>query len=181
MRFFGSGSSRQRSCPACEERIAAEASFCPSCFMVFRPQGAAALRKHLQGGRIPGDVYLLRKLQAADPDAGPVERSPVVDPPAPPSASAAPPPPAAPVEPSERLVVPDPLALFQDDLEPEEIAIPSEPLGVEESSSQELELPLEPPVKPQRGTRTGLPSLFRFGSPLPPPARTVREIPVLVA
>jgi len=59
--------------------------------------------------------------------------------------------------------------------------MPPEPPGIEEPSSQELELPLEPPVKPQRGTRTGLPSLFRFGSPLPPPARTVQEIPGLVA
>ncbi len=72
--FSGRGSDKRRTCPACEQKIAATANFCPSCYMVFRPEGAADLREHLQGGRVPSDIYLLRRLQAEDPDAGPVVR-----------------------------------------------------------------------------------------------------------
>jgi hypothetical protein len=43
--------------------------------MVFRPEGAVALRAYLQGAKIPADIYMLRKLQTDDPDAGPVTRS----------------------------------------------------------------------------------------------------------
>jgi hypothetical protein len=40
--------------------------------MVFRPEGAAALREYLQGARVPPDIYLLRKMHTEDPNAGPV-------------------------------------------------------------------------------------------------------------
>src|SRR5512135_1436862 len=76
LRLFGAGSIRARSCPACERNVKADATFCPSCYMVFRPEGAAALREFLQGGRVPPDVYLLRKMQTEDPDAGPVTCAP---------------------------------------------------------------------------------------------------------
>ncbi len=65
--------------------------------MVFRAEGAADLREFLRGGRVPSDVYLLRKMQAEDPDLGPVilevpapRTAPPVEVPAPPSS----PPPA---------------------------------------------------------------------------------------
>ena len=82
--FGGQEDSKVRKCPACESKIAAEATFCPSCFLVIRPEGSADLRAHLRGARIPTDVYLLRKMQAEDPNAGPVVRVPT-------EASAAPP------------------------------------------------------------------------------------------
>ncbi len=87
--FLGGRGGRVRSCPACEERVEPDATFCPSCYMVFRPEGAADLRQHLRGSRIPADVYLRRKMQAVDPDLGPVvpvpveERTPPPPPPAP--------------------------------------------------------------------------------------------------
>ena len=74
LRLFGAGSTRVRPCPACERKIKADATFCPACYMVFRPEGAADLREFLQGARIPADVYLLRKMQSGDPNAGPVTR-----------------------------------------------------------------------------------------------------------
>ena len=106
LRLFGAGSStRVRSCPACERKIKADVTFCPSCYMVFRPEGSAALREYLQGARIPGDVYLLRKMQSEDPNAGPVTRvsapagAAKVSPPEPALASSAESPPA-PFEPT---------------------------------------------------------------------------------
>jgi hypothetical protein len=180
LRLFGGGFSRLRSCPACEEKIAAEASFCPSCYMVFRPDGAVALREHLRGGRVPTDVYLLRKLQTQDPDAGPVERRAAPPPQAP--APVPPPPPAVEAD-AELLVAPDPLAFFNDDPEPlpepavEEIAPFAEPPATE----RELLLPLEPPSKAPPKVRTGAEVFFRFGSPLPPPTRTLGELPRLLA
>lgn len=74
LRLFGGGSEKVRACPACEHEIAAQATFCPSCYMVFRPEGAAELRKYLHGSRVPADVYLLRKMQTEDPNTGPVIR-----------------------------------------------------------------------------------------------------------
>ena len=74
--FGGRENDKGRTCPACEQNVAAAATFCPSCYMVFRPEGAADLREHLQGGRIPSDVYLLRKMQVEVPETGPVVREP---------------------------------------------------------------------------------------------------------
>ena len=72
--LFGAGTTQIRACPACERKIKADATFCPTCYMVFRPEGSAALREYLHGERVPADVYLLRKMQTEDPDAGPVTR-----------------------------------------------------------------------------------------------------------
>jgi hypothetical protein len=187
LRLFGGGSSRVRSCPACEEKVAADASFCPSCYMVFRPEGALALREHLRGGRVPTDVYLLRKLQTQDPDAGPVERRAVPEPVVPP---AEPVPVSSPDSPAlsdtEPLVIPDPLALFQDDPEPavEPIVEPAVELPVQAADAvepeREPELPLEPPSTVPSQVRRGVEAFFRFGSPLPPPTRTAEDLPRLL-
>lgn len=75
MRLFKAGTGGgARRCPACERSVGSEATFCPFCYMVFRPEGASDLRRHLHGERVPADVYLRRKMQAQDPDAGPVVR-----------------------------------------------------------------------------------------------------------
>ncbi len=147
--------------------------------MVFRPEGAVALRAHLRGGRIPSDVYLLRKLQTQDPDAGPVERRPAPEPVAQSPEPEAPPPPspAAPAD-TEPLVIPDPLALFQDD--PEPAVLPTIEAADLPEPEREPQLPLEPPVKAPPQARRGVEAFFGFGSPLPPPTRTAEELPRLV-
>src|SRR5512138_545243 len=93
--FTRGGGGKARSCPACEGPVVPDATFCPSCYMIFRPEGAADLRQHLHGTRVPADVYLRRKLQTVDPDLGPVVRLPAAEPAAPPPATE----PAAPLLP----------------------------------------------------------------------------------
>lgn len=184
LRLFGAGSStRVRSCPACERKIKADATFCPSCYMVFRPEGSAALREYLQGARIPGDVYLLRKMQSEDPNAGPVMRAS-----APAGVAQVPPPESAPASSAE-----SPPA-------PSEPTIPPPP-QVESAaprpapSSVEAPTPAEQPriekgPGPQDGptvrhgvvkSRNGVEGLLAFREPLPPPAISAEDVPALFA
>ncbi|HWT79853.1 MAG TPA: zinc ribbon domain-containing protein [Candidatus Methylomirabilis sp.] len=170
--FGGQGGSRVRACPACEREIAADATFCPSCYMVIRPEGAAALREHLRGGRIPADVYLLRKMQAEDPNAGPVVRESGI--PSPPSAPepvapqnlplAAPAPAPAP-EPNTVAAAPQPPPLTPVH------SLPTKPV---ESLTSETET--APPARVWRGAQ----SLLRFVPPLPPPTHTADEASALL-
>lgn len=187
LRLFGGGFGRSRTCPACDAKVAADASFCPSCYMVFRPEGAAALREHLGGSRVPADVYLLRKLQSQDPDTGPVERKPIealTTPPPPPAPS----PPAAPVaaasapepEPADLLIAPDPLALFQD--EPELLLPDVEAASpAEDDPAPELPLTPPPPAPAPPRVRTGVESFLAFTPPLPPATRSADGLPALLA
>jgi hypothetical protein len=150
--------------------------FCPSCYLVIRPEGAAELRKHLRGGRIPTDVYLLRKMQVEDPNAGPVVRlvgnaqpsAPTLEPPVPPLA--APPPSEPPAAQSPDIVSPSPPA----------------PATSEASATMPT---ADTTGSPQReaGTRhrgqawTGVRSLLTFDPPLPPPTHSPEETPGLLA
>ena len=175
LRLFGGQGSRVRACPACEREVAAEASFCPSCYMVFRPEGAAELREFLGGGRIPADVYLLRKMQAEDPNTGPVVLEPPVAPsPSPPTEPAVPQAPAP--------VLPEPVASQESDLAVDALPSPPEPPAVAEAPAVAT---LEPPrseTNSQRGARgwKGALSLLRFDQPLPPPTHSVDEAPALL-
>ena len=173
LRLFGAGSNRVRTCPACERSVEVDATFCPSCYMVFRPEGAAALREFLQGARVPADVYLLRKMQTEDPDAGPVTCAPpgqtglrqaapagpppippVAAPSASPSASAKPPALAEPV-------IPDPAA----------------PLAPAETSESRESHGGRSRLK----SRNGVEGFLTFAKPLPPPARSPEDLPALFA
>jgi hypothetical protein len=156
LRLFGGGNTRVRACPACERKIKADATFCPSCYMVFRPEGAAALREYLQGARVPADVYLLRKMQSEDPNTGPVTRA------AP--AGSAPAVEATPPPTSEPLPAPMP------DVVPETALPASEPLP---ASPFLLVEPTSPstPIRATRGSargRNGVEGLLLFEEPLPP-------------
>jgi hypothetical protein len=202
--FGGRGSDKGRTCPACEQKIAATATFCPSCYMVFRPEGSADLREHLQGGRIPSDVYLLRRFQAEDPNTGPVVRdagrasislSPT---PAEPESS-------APVQPLE-----SPAAVLDSPSElPARAAVPPfEPViteGPVQSVAPSDTPPLIPPApaeasalptssvppavppstqmtaQPRSQGRGGIEHLLEFRAPLPPPTRSIEEVSPLFA
>jgi hypothetical protein len=185
--FGGQGSSKVRACPACEREIAAEASFCPSCYMVIRPDGAAALREYLRGGRIPADVYLLRKMQVEDPNTGPVVREspptlggpsaaePVVrqetpkpsrpEPPAPPAAglAAAAPTPASPSTPAA--VTP-----------PVVPAAPPESSTIAPTESHRGEMDSGPRTRAWKGVQ----SLLRFDPPFPPPTQSAEGASALL-
>jgi len=173
--FGGQGSGRVRACPACEREIAAQATFCPSCYMVFRPEGAAALREYLRGGRIPADVYLLRKMQAEDPNTGPVVRE---------SAAVPSPPPAA--EPVVSQVVAlsplEPAASQKSDLAAPSVPSPSGPPTAAQAPAVEtVESPhSETDTGPQARTWKGAQSLLRFHPPLPPPTHTADETSALL-
>jgi hypothetical protein len=163
--FGGQGSGRVRACPACEREVAAEATFCPSCYMVFRPEGAADLREYLRGGRIPADVYLLRKMQMEDPNTGPVVReSPAV--PRPPLAAnpAVPRPPtpshAGRVAPQE----PDLAAASAPSRPPAAAQAPA----VEPVESPRGETDTGPGARAWKGAL----SLLRFDPPFPPPTHS---------
>ncbi len=156
--FLGGRGGRVRSCPACEERVEPDATFCPSCYMVFRPEGAADLRQHLHGNRIPADVYLRRKMLAVDPDLGPVVPVPVEErtSPSPPAPTAAP-----------ALVPPDP-------------SPPPAPPPAESPARPVLAPAASAPAAPaagdrSEGKRSGARSLAEFEPPLPPPARSAEE------
>ncbi len=173
--FGGQGGGRVRVCPACERQVAAEATFCPSCYMVFRPEGAADLRGHLRGGRIPADVYLLRKMQMEDPNTGPVVReSPVV--PGPPPAAE----PVVPQAPASSL--PKPAAPQRSDLPPARPPSPSAPPAaaqapvVETVESPRSETETGPGTRAWKGTL----SLLRFDPPFPPPTHSADEAPALL-
>jgi len=165
LRLFGwQGTGKYRSCPACEQKIAADATFCPFCYMVIRPEGASDLREHLQGGRIPSDVYLLRKMQVEDGNTGPVLRHPpeppVVEPP--------------PLSPSAR---------------PEPATPAPSPSSTVKADPPQLTLPAvaEPPPPPPRSITPsqtpqwkGIFSFFKFEAPLPPATASLDELPALL-
>lgn len=176
--FGGHGSGRVRACPACEREIAAEATFCPSCYMILRPDGAADLREHLRGGRIPADVYLLRKMQAEDPNTGPVVRdSPAVPSPPPPAEAVIQQTPAASPPESTTPCVLDLAAA----------SAPSPPIPAIPAATPET--PTVTPVESHRGeTDTGpgarawrgVQTLLRFDPPFPPPTHPVDEVSALL-
>ncbi len=180
LRLFGAGgNARVRPCPACEQEIKADATFCPSCYMVFRPEGSAALREYLHGARIPADVYLLRKMQSEDPNAGPVTRASgggaprtdaeAVPPPAPPAElqSLSPPPSAPPVEslgpPSDQMPAEEPIPLD---------VPPTDPIPAGKSA---------PTARPEMKTRNGVEGLLAFREPAPPPTVSAEDAPALFA
>jgi len=181
LRLFGGGSEKVRACPACEHEIAAQATFCPSCYMVFRPGGAAELRKHLHGSRVPADVYLLRKMQAEDPNTGPVIRvSPETrsDPPAPEALA----PPQA--EPSLAPETPAPQASGSS--APVFIPVPSpslsSPPDAQAAAVEAAELPKAgASAGPKARAWKGVHSLVKFDPPLPPPTHAVEEVPAFLA
>lgn len=173
--FGGQGGSRVRACPACEREIAAEATFCPSCYMVIRPEGAADLREHLRGGRIPTDVYLLRRMQVEDPNTGPVVRA------APPAAGPAPPGAQPERAPSAESLTPKPPSPRAPD--PAAVSAPSASPAAIDAPAPALEA-----VEAPRGG-TGAASgarawklahaLLRFDPPLPPPTHSAEDAPAL--
>jgi hypothetical protein len=141
--------------------------------MVIRPEGAADLRAHLRGGRVPTDVYLLRKLQVEDPNAGPVVRLPAEAPAAPalPPASA-----ALPATSAETASSAKPLDLGNGPALAAAKAnqpAPPHPAGVAAASRGKTEPP------PKVRAWTGVHSLVKFDAPLPPPAQTVADLPTL--
>jgi hypothetical protein len=141
--------------------------------MVFRPEGAAALREFLQGGRVPPDVYLLRKMQTEDPDAGPVtcatpgqtdvrQAAPAATPAIPPVGRT----PASLAASSRR-------------------SAPAEPVGP--SAPAPLAPPEAPDAKDRQGgrsrmkSRNGVEGFLTFTAPMPPPARSPEDLPALYA
>lgn len=168
--FGGRGSDRVRTCPACEQEIAAQATFCSSCYMVFRPDGAADLRQYLQGGRVPSDVYLLRKMQVEDPNTGPVVRLPrETSPPPAPEPVATPPAPDPPVK--EAADMP----LFATPA-----AAPGAPVPAQ-AAVAEAAPPPQPAPRPRPQTRTGVEGLLEFAAPFPPATSNAEGIPGLFA
>jgi hypothetical protein len=165
LRLFGrQGTGKHRSCPACEQKIAADATFCPFCYMVIRPEGATDLREHLQGGRIPSDVYLLRKMQVEDGNTGPVLRHPA-DPLV--AESPGPPPTPRPEPPTPAASAPSPPPT-----EPPQLTLPA------------VSAPTPPPprtITPMRGPQwKGIFSFFKFEAPLPPATTSLDELPALL-
>jgi hypothetical protein len=168
--FGGRGRENVRSCPACRREIPDSATFCPSCYMVFRAEGTADLREFLQGGRIPSDVYLLRKMQAEDPDLGPVIRevsslssATPLSPPESGNPTHAPPAPG-----SEEL--------------PLLSSLPSPP-----PPGTPVQAPLDPPTapppnpSPKPAGRTSVELLLNYDRSRPPAARAAEEVPALFA
>lgn len=175
--FGGQGGGRVRTCPACEREIAAQATFCPSCYMVIRPEGAADLREYLRGGRIPADVYLLRKMQVEDPNTGPVLREPgvtagppppAVEPETPLPAAASAPPPASPP-------IPGPADVSGPSGSTPSPAAPAPPAATAESPRGEPD-----DASAARGWMWAH-SLLRFDPPLPPPTHSAGDTPALLA
>ena len=171
LRLFGAGSAQVRPCPACERKIKADATFCPSCYMVFRTEGAVALREYLQGARVPGDVYLLRKMQSEDPNAGPVTRAargPAVDL----KAAPADPPSRAPV------ISPTPAsaASAKECARPEAESLSRRPPATEKSEPREGENG-HSRVK----SRNGVEGFLAFVEPFPPLVRSTEDMPALYA
>jgi len=205
LRLFSGSSARVRACPACERTIKADAAFCPSCYMVFRPEGAAALREYLQGARIPADVYLLRKMQTEDPNTGPVTRLPreETDPGKVPLPSApAPPPPTEKIapQPVDVTLLPTPFPPPQAEEQVEPLAIdfaaPSPSPAGEEVEGADAAAPAvaEPAVaaqapasqgpsekRPRLKGRSGVEGLLTFVVPTPPSARSAADLQALFA
>lgn len=171
LRLFRSGSARVRPCPACERKIQADATFCPSCYMVFRPEGAVALREYLQGARIPADIYMLRKLQTEDPDAGPVTRATSVPIEARSTPAAEVPPPA-----SVDAIAPD---------VPDATTVSAQVDVAEPPKERGSEVSPPPHVgekdRPRSRSRNGVEGFLAFAEPFPPPARSPEDISALYA
>jgi hypothetical protein len=163
--FGGQGSGETRACPACELDIAAQATFCPFCCLVIRPEGTADLREHLRGGRIPTDVYLLRKMQVEDPNTGPVIRVSEIAPTSPPVAASDPSVPRT----QESLPFSTPFPATSQAFPPVTAA--------ESAKAPQPQTHIAPRVR----TWTGVPSLLKFEEPLPPPTRSIDETPTLFA
>jgi hypothetical protein len=175
MRLFrGHDGSKIRRCPACESKIAADATFCPSCYMVIRTEGAADLRAHLQGGRVPTDIYLLRKLQMEDPNTGPVVRLPV-------STSAAPPVsnPDATMSPATSASTPPASTALDLAIGPPLPAAKANPPATPNPASVTHDSRGKPDAPPKVRAWTGVHSLVKFDAPLPPPTQRVEDIPAL--
>ena len=140
--------------------------------MVFRPEGAAALREYLQGARIPPDVYLLRKMQTEDPDAGPVTCVAPGE-----TAGRAAPPPETPPIPRTQVSAPQPSSpVEQPDQAPAATTQPARPAPK----------PASEPGGSQGGpsrqkSRNGVEGFLTFVHPLPPPAHSTEELPALYA
>jgi hypothetical protein len=171
--FGGQGDNKIRRCPACESKIAADATFCPSCFLVIRPEGAAHLRAHLRGGRVPTDIYLLRKLQMEDPNAGPVVRVPAESRAASPVSPASAAPPVESADPASSAKALDlangPTPAPARGKPP----APPDPAGASGDSREKTD------ASPKARAWTGVHSLVKFDAPLPPPAQTTEDIPAL--
>ena len=181
LRLFGGGSEKVRVCPACEHEIAAQATFCPSCYMVFRPEGAAELRKHLHGSRVPADVYLLRKMQVEDPNTGPVIRVSLEAQSAPPPAEI-----AAPALTEPALAPETPAPQVSDTPAPVVTPVPSPsltaPPDAQTAQVETAELPgAEAGARPKARAWKGVYSLVKFDPPLPPPTHAVEEVPPFLA
>ncbi len=174
--FGGQGSGKGRVCPACEREIAADATFCPSCYMVIRPEGTAALREHLRGGRIPTDVYLLRKMQVGDPSSGPVIRVAGDAPTSVPTAESSIPPSERP-GPSDSLApqTPGPAPPAVPSASGSQVTAPTPAYDNAEAHQPGTEAP------PRARAWTGVHSLLRFDPPFPPPAHAVDDTPALLA
>lgn len=172
LRLFGAGSSRVRTCPACERKVEVDATFCPSCYMVFRPEGAAALRKYLQGARVPPDVYLLRKMQTEDPDAGPVTCA------APDETEVGTAPGEAPPTPRAEAAAPHPASTASQPAQAEPVAAsPAAPHAPR--SGTEVDDRHGGPARLKY--RNGVEGFLTFVTPLPPPTHTAEDLPALYA
>jgi hypothetical protein len=158
--------------------------------MVFRPEGAAELRKHLHGSRVPADVYLLRKMQAEDPNTGPVIRispqtqgvsSPAEPEVAAPAHAEHAPVPEVPVQQVSEAPVPvsDTSAPV---LLPHAPPVPATPPEAQPARVVTVELPaVEASASPKARAWKGVYSLVKFDPPLPPSFHTVDDVPSLLA
>ncbi len=171
LRLFGAGSSRARTCPACERSVEADATFCPSCYMVFRPEGAAALREFLQGARVPADVYLLRKMQTEDPDAGPVTCA------VPGRADAGQDAPATPplIPPVDRAASPPVASAEPSPSADSGVATPPAPPASTPGSDARSGQGSRSHMK----SRNGVEGFLAFAAPLPPPVQSPEDLPGL--
>jgi hypothetical protein len=163
LRLFG-GSIRVRVCPGCERDLEPDAAFCSSCFMVFRPEGVSALREFLHGARIPADIYLRRRLQSQDPDAGPV----VVAPPLPTASAPAHSAPLPQLEETPQSP-PEPVPVLEEPAAAH--VVPPPPAAQQPTVASTAETP---PVPPK-----GVDGLLRFKDPLPPPASRPEDVPAV--
>ncbi len=169
MRLFGGrGRSNVRACPACGREVADSATFCPSCYMVFRAEGAADLREFLQGGRVPSDVYLLRKMQTEDPDLGPVIRE------IPETRPATPQPPSPPSSPTQTPPAPGsqeiPFLIGLPPLSPPSVPVETTPVPAAASPAD---------ARPKPPGRTSVELLMGFDRPLPPMTSGEEQLPAL--
>jgi len=134
--------------------------------MVFRPEGVSALREFLHGARIPADIYLRRRLQSKDPDAGPVVMAPAL-PTASASAHGAPPPQLE----GTPQPTPEPVPVLEEPAAAPVVASPPS------SQQPTVESTAEPPPVPPKGVD----GLLRFKNPLPPPASRPEDVPAVYA